>query len=103
MAIETLKWDAADYLTTEADIGEYLAAVFETGDLGDVTRALETIARARGMTEIAGNAALAQSALHQAIREGANPTLATLFALLNALHLTMSIKAAGPNPSCRAS
>ena len=72
-------WDAAVFLESEADIAEYLAAAFETGELDDVTHALATIARARG-------------SLYKAIGEGANPTLATLFSVLNALNVSLSVK-----------
>jgi probable addiction module antidote protein len=43
---KTIPWDATDYLKTDDDIAEYLAAAFETGEVDDVTHALATIARA---------------------------------------------------------
>jgi probable addiction module antidote protein len=88
----TLAWDAAEYLKTEIDVAEYLAAAFETGDAGDVTRALATIARSRGMSEIAKTAGLARGSLYKAIGEGANPTLSTLLSLMDALNVTLSVK-----------
>jgi probable addiction module antidote protein len=42
-------FDAARYLTDDAAIAEYLAAVGETGDPGRLLRALDDVARARGM------------------------------------------------------
>ena len=92
MTIETLNWDAATYLETPEDVAEYLAAAFETGDLDDVTHALSTIARERGMTEISRATGLARGSLYKAIGEGANPTLATLMSLLSALNVTLSVK-----------
>lgn len=92
MAIETTAWDATAYLKTDDDIAEYLAAAFETGDVGDVTHALATIARARGMTETAKSAGLARGSLYKAIGEGANPTLSTLLSVLNAMNVTLSAK-----------
>lgn len=92
MTIKTIPWDAVDYLKTDDDIAEYLAAAFETGDVGDVTHALATIARARGMTETAKSAGLARGSLYKAIGEGANPTLSTLLAVLNAMNVTLSAK-----------
>jgi probable addiction module antidote protein len=84
--------DAAVYLETEADIAEYLSVAFETGELEDVTHALATVARARGMTEMARRSRMARGSLYKAIGEGANPTLATLLALLSALNLRLSVK-----------
>jgi probable addiction module antidote protein len=89
--IKTEPWDAAVYLETETDIAEYLSAAFETGELEDVTRALATIARARGMTEMAKSSGIARGSLYKAIGEGANPTLATLLALLSALNVSLSV------------
>ena len=41
-----LPFDAADYLTSDEAVADYLAAAFETGDATDVSPALATIARA---------------------------------------------------------
>jgi probable addiction module antidote protein len=84
--------DIAAYLNSDADIAEYLAAAFETGELEDVTHALATIARAKGMTETAKGAGLARGSLYKAIGDGANPTLSTLLAVLDALNVTLSVK-----------
>ena len=45
----TEAWDATEYLKTATDVAEYLAAASETGDAEDVTHALATIARSRGL------------------------------------------------------
>ena len=49
MVEATRPFDAEDYLTDEESVAEYLTAAFETGDLEDVSHALATIARARGL------------------------------------------------------
>ena len=91
-ASATIPWDATDYLKSDDDIAEYLAAAFETGDVGDVTHALANIARARGMTETAKSAGLARGSLYKAIGEGATPTLSTLLAVLGAMNISLSAK-----------
>ena len=96
MVTETIPWDATEYLTSDGDIAEYLAAAFETGDIDDVTHALATIVKARGVADTARNAGLARGSLYKAVSEGANPTLATLLSLLNALNVTLSIKPKAP-------
>jgi probable addiction module antidote protein len=85
-------WDATPYLKTDDDIAEYLAAAFETGQVDDVTHALSTIARARGMTDMAKVAGLSRGTLYKAIGEGANPTLSTLLSVLNAMNMSLSAK-----------
>jgi probable addiction module antidote protein len=92
MAEKIVAWDATAYLKTDDDVAEYLAAAFETGDVADVTHALATIARARGMTETAKSAGLARGSLYKAIGEGANPTLSTLLSVLSAMNVSLSVK-----------
>jgi probable addiction module antidote protein len=92
MVEKTTDFDVASHLKSDADIADYLAAAFETGELDDVTHALATIARAKGMTETAKNAGLARGSLYKAIGDGANPTLSTLLSVLNALNITLSAK-----------
>jgi probable addiction module antidote protein len=89
---DIIHWDAADYLVSDGDIADYLAAAFETGDAADITHALATIARARGMMDLAGARGASRDMLAKAVGEGANPTLATLLALLGSLNFTLSIK-----------
>jgi probable addiction module antidote protein len=89
---KVIPWDATDYLKTDEDIAEYLAVVFETGDVDDVTHALATIARARGMSETAKNAGLSRGTLYKAIGAGANPTLSTFMSVLDAMNISLSAK-----------
>jgi probable addiction module antidote protein len=93
MAEKIMDFDAITYLKSDEDIAEYLAAAFETGELDDATHALATIARAKGMTEIAKSAGLARGSLYKAIGDGANPTLSTLLSVMNALNVRLSAKA----------
>lgn len=92
MAARSLDLDIASYLKSDADIAEYLAAAFETGEVDDVTHALATIARAKGMTETAKSAGLARGSLYKAVGDGANPTLSTLLSVMDALNVTLSAK-----------
>lgn len=89
---EVTPWDTTEYLKTDEDIAGYLAAAFETGDVSDVTHALATIARARGMSETAKGAGLSRGTLYKAIGEGANPTLSTFMSVLDAMNISLSAK-----------
>ena len=92
MAEKIMDFDITTYLKSDEDIAEYLAAAFETGELDDVTHALATIARAKGMTETAKSAGLARGSLYKAIGDGANPTLSTLLSVMDALNVSLSAK-----------
>jgi len=45
--IKTLRWDAAEHLTTETDMAVYLEAALEDGDPSLIAAALSDIARAK--------------------------------------------------------
>jgi probable addiction module antidote protein len=49
-----LKFDAADYLKTPATIAAYLTEAFEMNDPAYIRTALETVARAEGKDDFAG-------------------------------------------------
>lgn len=85
-------FDTAIYLKTDSDIAEYLATAFETNDPDDVTHALATIARARGVTGLSRKSGVARGTLNKAIGEGANPTLGTLLSLMAALEMNLTVK-----------
>jgi probable addiction module antidote protein len=92
MAETILPFDAADYLTSDQAVADYLAAAFETGDAADVSHALATIARARGVGKLASKSGKARGTLYKAIGEGANPTLETLLPLLRAMGMTLTVR-----------
>jgi probable addiction module antidote protein len=48
------KFDAADYLTTPAVIAAYLTEALKTNDPAYIRIALDTIARAEGRDDVAG-------------------------------------------------
>jgi probable addiction module antidote protein len=63
MAIETVPFDASEFLGSIESQAELLADAFESGDAGYITHALGVVARARGMTGIAKEASVAREAL----------------------------------------
>ncbi len=92
MAEKLSDFDITTYLKSDEDIAEYLAAAFETGEVRDVTHALATIARAKGMTEIAKTAGLARGTLYKAVGDEANPTLSTLLLVMDAFNVTLTAR-----------
>ena len=82
---QIIPWDATDYLKTDEDIAEYLTAAFETGETDDVTHALVTIARAKGMTDMIYGAS-------GIIGDIIDPSLPDFTSALNAMNITLSAK-----------
>ena len=56
--IKTTKWDVVDYLKTDEDMADYLEAAREDGHPAVVATAIENIARAKGMTQVARKAGI---------------------------------------------
>jgi len=83
------RYDTADYLKTEDDIAAYLEAVMEEAgdDAAFVTQALGTIARARGMVQLAKDTGLTREGLYKALSAGGNPSFGTVLKVMKALGL----------------
>ena len=90
------RWDSADYLKTEEDITLYFELCLEEdpGDGSLVRRALGSIARARGMSQLARDTGLAREGLYKALSPDGNPEFATIMKVIKALGLKLGAQAA---------
>lgn len=85
------RFDAAEHLKTPDDMVAYLDACFEE-DAGDgvlIRAALNDIARARGMTQIARDTGLGRESLYKALGSQGNPEFATIIKVMKALGLKL--------------
>jgi probable addiction module antidote protein len=94
MPLETTIFDAADYLASEEAQAEFLSLAFEDGDEVDIKMALSTVARARGMAEVAKDADLSRQGLYKSLSETGDPRLSTLLSVLRALGMQVSVRPA---------
>ena len=78
MNVETKSFDPAVYLDTDEARAEYMTAALETEDPAFIADALGVIARARGMTKVAGEAQLSREHLYRSLSDNGNPELATV-------------------------
>ncbi|MBD8128976.1 addiction module antidote protein [Pantoea agglomerans] len=85
------QWDSAEYLKTEEDMAEYLNACMEEAgdDPAFIARALGTIARARGMTQVAREAGVSRESLYRALSGNGNPEFGTILKVVKALGLRL--------------
>jgi probable addiction module antidote protein len=88
---ETTRFDAAEYLKTPADMAEYLDACLEedAGDGALVRAALNDIARAYGMTQIARDTGLGRESLYKALGTNGNPEFSTVMKVMRAIGLKL--------------
>ena len=78
-------FDMAEHLKTDEDVANYLTMVMEENDPAELTLALGTIARARGMTEVARASGLTREALYKALRPTSHPRFDTISRVCTAL------------------
>ena len=67
------EFDASLYLDSEESIARYLEDVMEEGDPALMAAALEDIARARGMAEVALQTGVSRETLYRAMRTETAP------------------------------
>lgn len=87
-------FDAADYLTDEETIAEYLSAALEDPDPDLFLVAVRDVARARGMTQLARATGLGRESLYKALTPGAKPRYDTVLKIMRAL----GVKLTPPSP-----
>jgi probable addiction module antidote protein len=71
-------FDVAEHLETDEDIQGFLKEVSATGDIADLVHALNTVARAKGMTHVAEQAGVSRASLYKSLAEDGNPHLKTI-------------------------
>jgi probable addiction module antidote protein len=94
MVLKTTLWDAAEYLDSAEAIAEYLEAAFEDGDPALIAAALGDVARAMGMTQLAGKAGVTREALYKALSPTVDPRLSTFLGVMKALGIKLTPRAA---------
>lgn len=92
---ELPEFDITEHLDSDEAIATYLTLVLEENDPAELAHALGTVARARGMTQIAQASGLAREALYKALRPGAQPRFDTVQRVCTALGLRMTFAPVG--------
>jgi len=81
-------WDTAEFLDSDELIIEYLKNAMEEGNDAFLS-ALSTVARAKGMTELAQKSGLARESLYKALKPGAKPRMETIYKVLAGLNIKL--------------
>ena len=84
-------WDAADFLDDEETMAAYLSACLADGDEELLRAALNDVARAKGMTQLAKETGVTRDGLYKALAPGGNPSFATVRKVLAALGLRLDV------------
>ena len=85
------RWDASEYLETEADIAAYLNAALEDGDTSVIAATLGEIARAKGMTQLAKETGITRDGLYKALSPTGNPSFDTVQKVVKVFRLKLGV------------
>ena len=93
---ETVPYDVAEQLRTPEEMAAYLDAWFDEypDDVAGIARALGTVARAKGMAQIARDTGLSRESLYKALSGEGNPTFATVLKVARALGVKLHVEPA---------
>ena len=91
MSMTTKRFDVAEYLETAEDIREFLKEAAETGTEAEFIHALNTAARAKGMSEVAKAAGVTRASLYKSLSEGSNPSYMTISKVVKALGCKLDV------------
>ena len=86
-------FDAADYLDNEETIAAYLTEALDDPDPDMFIIAVKTVARARGMTQLAKDSGLGRESLYKALSPGAKPRYETIMKVVRALGVKLHSEA----------
>jgi probable addiction module antidote protein len=96
MALKTTKFDAAEYLDSPKAIAAYLNDAMDSGDADELIAALGTVARAKGMSQVARDSGLGRESLYKALGGSASPEFATVSRVMASLGLKVSVMPVKP-------
>ena len=96
MPVKTIPYDAAEDMAAPEDQAELLSEAFASGDAKFIVVALGTVARARGMSAIAGKAGVTRPGLYKALGPSGDPQLSTLLGVVNALGFRLALEKTVP-------
>ncbi len=91
MAEKFSRYDTADYLKTEEDMALYLDACIEEdpGDGSLIRTALGSIARAKGMSQLARDTGISREGLYRALSAEGNPEFSTVMKVIRAIGIKL--------------
>lgn len=96
MSIKTECWDSAEHLKTQEDIQLYLEVCIEEAgdDSAFIVHALNVIARAQNMSQLARDTGLTREGLYKALSPEGIPTFSTVAKVAKALGLQLTVQTA---------
>lgn len=79
-------------MTTDEDIEEYLEISLKSGNPDRVVRAINDVAHAKGMNELAKKMGVGRASLYKSLNGEAKPRFETIYKALQALGMQLQVK-----------
>lgn len=92
VAVKT--FDIAEHLRDEEDMQLYLAETLKEGSHEAFIAALKTVARARGMTQLAKDSGLSRESLYKILSPDSKPRFETIMKITSALGVPLTVSVA---------
>lgn len=89
MTLKTKLFDTAKHFAAEEAQTRLVNDALASGDTGYIAHALGTIARARGMSQLAEETGVSRAALYASFSENGNPSLDTILKVTRAFGLQL--------------
>ena len=90
MSLKTYPFDVADYLKTDDDIRGFLLEAVK-GSTSDFVHALNTAARAKGMSKVAKKMGVSRTSLYKSLSGETSPGFDTISNVVHALGFSLEI------------
>lgn len=87
--VKISKFDAANYLKSPQAMADYLSEALATDDPEFICDALDTIARAKGMTQVAKQTGLSRESLYKSLSGTTKPEFDTIRKVISSFGLRL--------------
>ena len=82
-------FDIANYLDNNEIIASYLSGILKDGDIEEFLEALDEIARAKGMSEVAKKSGLNRESLYKSLKANSHPRFDTVLKILDSFGIKL--------------
>ncbi len=93
MPTKTTPFNVSDYMESKEDVLEYLKVVLEDEDPAFFITCVADIAKSKGMAKVARDAGMSRQGLYKALAPNSQPQWTTVFSILRALGLGLTLQA----------
>lgn len=92
-SVKVTAFDVAQHLDDDVALANYMSAILDMNDSDLLLAALNNVARAKGMAQVARDTGLGRESLYKALAPGAKPRFETIVLVARALGVKLTAQA----------